>query len=300
MELRHIEFRFERKDKNVVHTGIYVDCCFWLGVMYKYYLKPVITEKMNLLKIIVTEISENKIEEPVSKYTAKGESVYVYMKYDHKYLLGKPFVYVQKTLLNIIHNRIMEYVTENHIERNNFGDAYNSIIENNFIFEKKYLNIVSNGLYTAQMSFKFDFQNTGIFSNDIFVEIFKDNLLFNKIKFFGDALYAIKNILTDKDLEWIDEENIKVYFCGNSNPSRYYWKINIKGGIEYKNIYEDPSDIFHLGIEYYKGFMIAQNKEIGYESIKKAADMGYYYAVEWLRKYKKDSDYPFFIAPKNY
>jgi len=35
MELKYIEFSFERKEPVSEETGIYVDCCLWLGGMYR-------------------------------------------------------------------------------------------------------------------------------------------------------------------------------------------------------------------------------------------------------------------------
>jgi len=301
MELNHIGFSFELKEPKKKEMEIYSFCCFWLGIMYKYYMKTVLSEKMRLLEVILTENSESRVEEPISKYNAKGEYIYLYIKYEHKNLVNKPFTEVQKILLDIIHNRIIEYVIEKKLDKHVFQEAYNSVIENNFLFEQKHLNPVSNNVYTAQLSFKFDFQNTGIFYNWIFVEIYKKTKLIKKIKLLGDALFAIRPLLIEKDMEWIDEENIKVFLEGNYNKGNFYWKVNINGTIEYDIIQKnDPEYIFSLGIDYYKGYMIAIDKTKGYELIKKAAEMGYYSAVEWMRKYNKDSNYPFWIPPKNY
>ena len=305
MEFNYIEFYFERRNKDTEETGIYVDCCYWLGVMYHYYLKPVILGKMRFLKVTLTEISEDRIENPVDKYAKEGEHIYIYIRYDHGNLLNKPFVEVQKILLDVIHNKILEYAACNNLDGNVFKEAYDSIIENNFLFEKRHLSPVSNGIYTAQMTFKLDFQNTGVFANGIFVEIYKGDQLVNKIKFFDDALF-----ITDKrqsffkeEMEWIDEENIKVFFCtgkGNWTP-HFYWKVNIGGAVEYDNVFKDNAeDLFHLGMEYYKGKMIEQDKTKGYMLIKKAAEIGYYYASEWLHNYDRDSEHPFFIPPMNY
>jgi hypothetical protein len=304
MELKYIDFSFERKEPKTIETGIYVDCCFWLGIMYRYYLKPVISDKMILFKIIVTETSNDKVEKPVSKYHSEGAHIYLYIKYDHKNLLDKPFAEVQKILLDLIHGRIIKYAAENNLDKEIFQDAYNSIIESNFLFEKKYSNPASNNIYTAQITFKFDFQNTGVLYNCIFVEIYKDSQLFNKIKLLGDALFAAHYPMIEKDIEWIDEENMEIFLCSNVFPGGIfrrqdnYWIVNINGSISYETTDKyNSSKIFDLGMEYYKGKMVAMNKEKGYELINKAAKMGNYYAREWLCRYNYDSDYPFWIPP---
>ena len=298
-----LRFEYERRKPHTEETEIYVDCCYWLGIMYDFYLKPITLGKIRYIKVTLTEISEDRIEIPVDKYTKEGEVIYIYIHYEHENLLNIPFVEVQKILLDIIHNRLIEYAISNNLDNNIFQEAYNTIIKNNFLFEKKHGNPVSNGIYTAQMSFKFDFQNTGVLSSGIYVEIYKENKLIKKIMFLGNALFisdkSSKNF--EKEIEWIDEENIKIYLCELYNEPLYYWKININGTVEYDIVNKDDfKDIFSLGIDYYEGKMITQDKNKGYSLIKKSAEMGYYYAMAWLTKYKPESDPPFFIQPENY
>jgi hypothetical protein len=255
----------------------YNDCCKWLGIMYKFYLKPVITNKMRKLCVIVTD-DMNHIKKPTfsGEFTPEND-IYLYTLYDYRNFQNMPVKDVQRTLLDLIHKRIMEYAASNNIDGNIFEKAHNKIVENDFLFEEKYMQPVSNNLYTAQMSFKFDYQNNGA-GNNIFVEIYKDNLLINKIKFFGIGWRAARGDI--KYIEWIDENNLRM---DNFDDGFFYWKINIDGTVELDSFQKsDYHNVFNLGISYYYGKEIAANKEKGLALIKKAAEMGSRSAGEWL------------------
>ena len=301
MELKSLSFYFER-DKTVKEdTRIYIDYSVWLGTVYNYYLGPVISDKMRFLEVNITEIGESRVEKPVSEYHKEGEHINLYIRYDHKELLNKPYLEVLKILLDIFHNRLMEYAAENKLDVGIFKSVYDRIINNNFVFEENHLKAVSNGIYTAQMRFKFDFIDAGHIDNYVYVEVYKGNILYNKIVFLYETSFVFGKHFLDKDMEWLDDKNIKVYFEGNEFPHNNYWKINIDGTIEFESIHkDDDSEIFHIGIEYYEGIMVAKNKPKGYAMIKKAAEMGNYYAIQWLRRYDEDSEPPFWVPPKNY
>ena len=131
-------------------------------------------------------------------------------------------------MLDIIHNRIRAYALENNLDAQVFQEAYDSILENDFLFEKNHLNPISNAQYTAQLKFKLDFQNTGVLSNWVFIEIYQNNELFNKIHFLNNAMYAIEKMsgrkpLINKELEWVDEETIRIYNNLAEHPADYYW-----------------------------------------------------------------------------
>ena len=301
MELKLLAFDFERDKAAKEDTRIYIDYCYWLGKMYNYYLGTIKTDILRYLKVTITEIGENRVEIPVSKYNKKGEDIYLYIRYDHKELLDKPYLEVFRILLDIFHNRIMEYAAANNLDGEVFQDAYNRIIRNNFVFEENHLNPVSNNIYTAQMRFEFDFIDAEHITDHVFVEIYKEKQLINKIVFLRSASYVFGDGYLDKDMEWIDDTHIKINLEWKFFPPSYYWIISIDGTIEFESTHkDDDSEIFHIGIAYYKGVMVEKNKAKGYTMIKRAAEMGNYYAEQWLRRYKEDSEPPFWVPPKNY
>ncbi len=278
MRLNYLSFNFERDKTSNDNTRIFIDYCSWLGIMYWYYLRPVISDKMRLLEVIITETGKSREEKPVSKYNTEGEHVNLYIQYDPGNLTNKPFTVIQKTLLDIFHNRLMEYANENNLDENVFQGAYNNIIENNFIFEKNYMKPVSNNMYTAQVSFKFDFQNTGVFEKGLYVEMYKDSQMINKIKIIDSPLRAINERI--RFMEWEDENNFTIE-C--SEYGDYYWKINVNGTIELENVHKKrPDEIFNIGICYYRGEDIARDEKKGLMLIKKAAEMGSRPANRWI------------------
>jgi hypothetical protein len=245
--------------------------------MYKFYLKPVVTDKMRKLCVIVTDDMNHTKKPAFSDGFTPENDIYLYTLYDYRNFQNMPGKDVQRTLLDLIHKRIMEYAVSNNIDGNIFEEVYSKIIENNFLFEEKYMRPVSNDLYTAQMSFKFDYQNNGA-GNDIFVEIYKDNLLINKIKFCGIGGRAARGYI--KYIEWIDENNLRM---DNFNDGFLYWIINIDGTVELDSFQKSyDGNVFNLGLCYYYGKEIAKNKEKGLALIKQAAGMGSRSASEWL------------------
>ncbi|MDR2304227.1 MAG: SEL1-like repeat protein [Treponema sp.] len=279
MRLTYLWFSYENTAIPWPYKEIaqYNDYCKWLGIMYKFYLKPVITDKMRKLCVIVTD-DMNHIKKPTFSdgFTPEND-IYLYTLYDYRNFQNMPVKDVQRTLLDLIQKRIMEYAVPNNIEENIFEEVYNKIIENDFLFEGRYMEPVSNNVYTAQMSFKFDYQNNGA-GNDMFVEIYKDNRLINKIKFCGIGWRAARGYI--KYIEWIDENNLRM---DNLNDGFLYWKISIDGTVELDSFQKSYNhNVFRLGLCYYYGKEIAGNKEKGLELIEKAAGMGCKSANEWL------------------
>jgi hypothetical protein len=170
---------------------------------------------------------------------------------------------IQRTLLDLIHTRIMEYVASKNMDRTIFEEVYEKIIGNDFLFEDKYMEPVSNTLYTAQVSFKFDYQNAGS-GNDVFVELYKDGRLINKIKFCGIGWRAARGCI--KYIEWIDENNVRL---DNLDDGFLYWKINVDGTVELDSFQKsDYRNVFRLGIAYYYGKETAKNEEKGMVGVK--------------------------------
>jgi hypothetical protein len=255
----------------------YDDYCGWLGVMYKFYLKPVITDKMRKLCVIVTDDMNHTRKVTFSKGFSPENNIYLYTLYDYKNFQNMPVKDVQRTLLDLIHKKIVEYAASHNINVNIFEEAYDKIIGKDFLFEEKYMAPVSNNMYTAQLSFKYDYQNAGT-DNDVFVEIYKDNQLINKIRFCGIGWRAARGYI--KYIEWIDENNLRL---DNFNDGFLYWRINIDGTIELDSFQKsDCHNLFQLGISYYYGKEIAKDEGKGMELIKKAAGMGSGSAHEWL------------------
>ncbi|MDR2784606.1 MAG: hypothetical protein LBB83_01695 [Treponema sp.] len=245
--------------------------------MYKFYLKPVITDKMRKLCVIVTDDMNHIKKVSFSDGFTPENDIYLYTLYDYRNFQNMPVKDVQRILLDLIHKRIMEYAVLNNIDGNIFEEVYNKIIGNDFLFEEKYMDPVSNNIYTAQMSFKFDYQNAGA-DNDFFVEIYKGNQLINRIKFCNIGGRAARGYI--KYIEWIDENNLRL---DNFNDGFFYWKININGTVELDSFQKSYyHNVFSLGISYYYGKEIAKNEEKGLELIKTAAGMGSKSAHEWL------------------
>ncbi|MDR1218736.1 MAG: SEL1-like repeat protein [Treponema sp.] len=279
MELNYIEFRYEDTKTPYEDIKRYDEYCHWLGLMYKYYLKPVTTGKIKMLKVIMTDDMENTKKISFGRYSSPEEDIYLYVAYDCRNFQNRSVKDIQRTSLDIIHNRIMEYAALNDINGNNFVESYNTITANNFLFEEKYLEPASNGIYTAQMSFKYDFQDAGVFyDSGVVLEIYKERQLIHKTTVFHSALRVVKKCI--HYIKWEDDANVIIdYFTSGD----FYWRIPVNGTIELDCIHKsDCRNIFHLGTHYYYGRDIAKDEEKGVALIKKAAHMGSKSASEWL------------------
>jgi hypothetical protein len=279
MRLTYLWFSYENTEIPWTYKEIaqYNDYCRWLGIMYKFYLKPVITDKMRKLCVVVTDDMNHIKKAAFSGGFTPENDIYLYTLYDYRNFQNMPVKDVQKTLLDLIHKRIMEYIASKDIDKNIFEEVYEKIIGNDFLFEDKYMDPVSNNIYTARMSFKFDYQNAGS-DNDVFVEIYKDGQLINKIKFCGIGWRAANGYI--KYIEWIDENTLRL---DNFNGGFLYWNINIDGTVELDSFQKsDYHNVFWLGIAYYYGKEITKNEEKGMKLIEKAAEMGSRSANKWL------------------
>jgi hypothetical protein len=269
--MKYFKFCYKEKDneidENITKLNEY---CSFMAIMYEYYFKPIKTNGIVGINIAFIERTFENIEVSTEKD--------LFINYNHKILLNKPIAKIHKILLDIIQNNIIEYVKENHWNTGSFENAYNSIVNNNYLFEENYLRSKSNKIYKAQISFKHDYQNSGTYLN-----IYKENKLINKIQFSPSASPAIERYITS--MEWTDEKNIKIYYKGGQDDKKYYWKIDINGEMEFGSMAKNnPHLMFYLGKVYYEGLLVMQNKEKGIELIKTSAEMGYKHAKNWIKK----------------
>lgn len=93
------------------------------------------------------------------------------------------------------------------------------------------------------------------------------------------------------ELQWQDDSHviIKRAFGYGFKKTSDHWIIGINGSIDYyspkvENTAVDPHGLFDLGILYWEGKAIMQNKDKGLELIKKAADLNSKHAQKWLER----------------
>jgi hypothetical protein len=113
---------------------------------------------------------------------------------------------------------------------------------------------MENKTYKAQIIFKHDYQDSGIF-----LESYSKNKTVNKVRFSNNGL-AIMNI---GERGWINENSIRIYYVtGYTKSRRYYWEISITGTVCFENTNNnDPQELYNLRIMYYEGWGIIKNEE---------------------------------------
>jgi hypothetical protein len=239
--------------------------------MYEHYFKPIKTNKISCIDIIF--LKDEKMDD-VETSNIKT----IFINYDHKNLLNKPVVEIHRILFEEIQNHIINCVKENNWNEEPFINVYNKITGNKYLFEENYLKPLPNKIYKAQIVFKHDYQDSGVF-----LEFYNKNKLINKVRFSNNGR-AIINI---GEREWINENAIRIYYIIGTLKSnkKYYWEINVNGTIDFDNTNKnDPQELYNLGKLYYEGWGVTKNLKKGIELIKRSAEMGYKHGKNWINK----------------
>jgi hypothetical protein len=239
--------------------------------MYEHYFKPIKTGKFSCMNIVFLEDEKMDAVETIDIKT-------IFINYNHKNLLDKSAAEIHRILFEEIQNHIINCVKENNWNKEPFINVYNKINGNKYLFEENYLKPLSNKIYKAQIVFKHDYQDSGVF-----LEFYNKSKLINKVRFSNNG----KSIINIGEMEWINENAVRIYYIIGALKSskKYYWEINVNGTVNFDNTNKnDPQEIYNLGIIYCEGRGVIKDLEKGLELIKKSAEMGYKHGKNWINK----------------
>lgn len=249
----------------------YNQYCNFLQTMYEHYFKPIKTGKISCMEIIFFEKGKVDNVETTGRKT-------IFINYNYKNLLDKSVVEIHRILFEEIQNHIINCVKENNWNEEPFRNVYTKITGNKYLFEEKYLKSFSNKIYKAQIVFKYDYQDSGVF-----LGFYNKNKLINKVRFSNNGM----SIINIGEREWINENTVRIYYIVGTvkNIKKYYWEINANGTVDFNNTNKnDPQELYNLGIMYYEGWGAVKNLEKGIELIKRSAKMGYKHGKNWVNK----------------
>ena len=256
--------------------------CAYLSRMYEYYFPA--TQTNHVVSITVCLVEDlQKMEYPQSCVTMKVlPNVIVLDKFNQLTPQGKAFY-----IIELCQQSIMALVHEMHWEPDNFERAYDQILKMEGCFRGYWRKAKSSPdkQTKAQIYFEDNYEKDGIYVD--FTD--KKGKLIKRVQFApkGYQIYC-KGI---SELQWQDDSHviIKRGFGYGFKRTSDYWIIGINGSIDYyspkvENTAVDPHGLFDLGILYWEGKAIMQNKDKGLELIRKAADLNSKHAQKWLER----------------
>jgi len=259
--------------------------CIYLSRMYEFYFPKTRTDGISQLRIHI--VDDLEIHARQSLYSP--EDIYIFLDWNAYPYLSTP---TEKSafLMDIIQSAIIAYVKDKGWELSSFEIANNKIRENAYRFREYWKKaIVSpDKQHKAQVYFEYDYEK-----NATFVDFsYKKGNLISRVQFTPTGYSVIcESIGTVK---WFDDKHVIVYYMGVSRLGkehqdnlRDYWIVGIDGQVRfhYPRAEIEPLNahaLFNLGVLYWNGTIILQDKARGIELIKQAASMKYKHAGKWL------------------
>ena len=268
------------RDRIINEVGIY---CAYLSRMYEYYFPA--TQTDNVVSITVCLIEDTQeMTYPQSCTNMKVVSTVIDIEKFSRLPPNDKSLYI----IELCQQSIMLIVSEMHWNTAAFERSFNKIVSQNCLFRehwRKAKNSPSRQL-KAQIYFEDDYEKDGVYVD------FTDNKgqLLNRIQFApkGYQIYC-RDI---GEIHWTNDQRIIVpKTVGHSFSEKIceYWIIGVNGDVDFhfsraEGSEANPHGLYDLGILYWEGRTILQNKDKGLKLIKKAAELNYKHAQKWLER----------------
>lgn len=175
-----------------------------------------------------------------------------------------------------------------------FETTYSKIKNNGGLFREHLKKPVysPNKQLKAQIYFEDDYEKDGTYVD--FTD--KKGELIKRVQFTprGYSVYC-QDI---GSIKWVDDSQVEIHYIQTPRAGldyqgnkRDYWIVKIDETVEfhYPRIEEDepnPHGLFNLGVLYWNGKIIMQDKKKGFALIKKSAELKYKHAQKWLEQNK--------------
>ncbi len=257
--------------------------CGYLARMYEFYFPATRTGDVSALTVCLTD----RFPENIPQGVLSGMTVYNVIDWA---------VFIRLTLkekplyiIELCQQAITELARRENWNTISFQTAFEKIKSDGGRFRDHWKKPVSspNKQLKAQIYFEDDYEKNGTFVD--FTD--KKGTLIKRVQFTprGYSVYC-KDIGT---IKWSDDSHVKIYYkqtsetyanCEGNNQD--YWMIGTDGTIEfhYPRAEHNPHGLFSLGVLYWDGTTIIQDKEKGLALIKRAAEMKYKHARKWLEQ----------------
>ncbi|NDV97045.1 hypothetical protein D0T84_19350 [Dysgonomonas sp. 521] len=253
--------------------------------MYEFYFSPIRTDGVSQLRVLVVDALTEQVKQ--SLYSL--DDVYAVLDWNAYTCLsssGEKSAF----LMDIIQNKIVAHVKDRGWELSSFEIAYNKIRKKNYQFREYYKKSIlsPDKKYKAQVYFEYDYEK-----NATFVDFSdKKGNPINRVQFTPGGYSVISESIGA--MRWLDSNHVIVYYMGvtklgreHANNMRDYWVIGTDGSVEFHYPKAEAESInahalYNLGIMYWDGKIILQDKSKGLEYIKQAASLKYKHAEKWL------------------
>lgn len=266
--------------------------CAYLSRMYEFYFPATRTD--NVISITVCLIDSSHSQE-LELYESCVSMETVYNVIDlNKFAILTPedkSLYIielcQQSIMTLVHNM--------HWNAESFESTYDKIKSTNGLFREhwKKAKVSPDKQLKAQIYFEDDYERNGTYVD--FTD--KKGKLIKRVQFTpsGYSVYC-QDIGA---IQWHDNLHVKIFYiyvprAGNDylQNMRDYWLIGVNGTMDFhyprvEGSEINPHGLFNLGMLYWKGTAIMQDKEKGFALIKKSADLNYKHAQKWIEQNNK-------------
>lgn len=256
--------------------------CAYLSRMYEYYFPVVQTDCVASITVCLVE-NIQEMEYPQSCATMKVvTSIIDIEKFSRLAQSDKPLY-----IMGLCQQSIMSLVSKMSWNTEAFELTYNKILSNRCLFRDYWRESKSSPdrQTKAQIYFEDDYEKEGIYVD--FTD--KSGKIINRVRFAPKGYHIYSKTISELHWENNSQVIIKRAYAHSFSKTSDYWIIGIDGNVDYhspktENLEVNPHGLFDLGILYWEGKAIIQNKDKGLELIKKAAALNYKHAQKWLQQ----------------
>jgi hypothetical protein len=260
--------------------------CGYLCRMYEFYFPATRTDNVSTLTICFVD------KLPEIPTTELFSSVTIYCKIDWVVFSKLPINEKPLYLIELCQKEITIFVQKANWNIAPFETAYNKIKSNRGLFREHWKKTVvsPDKQQKAQIYFEDDYERNGTYVD--FTD--KKGNLINRVQFTprGYSVYC-QDVGA---IKWCDCSHVQIYYIQTPRAgadyignTRDYWIIGIDGTVEfhYPRVEEEqpnPHGLFNLGIMYWTGGTLLQDKGKGIELIRQSANLKFKHAQKWLEQ----------------
>lgn len=253
--------------------------CAYLSRMYEYYFRPIQTDGIVALTVCLVEnLSECKQPDICVSYITV-QNIIDLNKFAGLSCEAKSFY-----IIELCQDAIIKFVMQRQWDLTPFEATFEKMRNRRGLFREYWKKAITspNKQIKARIYFEDDYDSNGVYAD--FVD--RKGKLINRVKFApqGYSIYC-QDI---GEIQWLDDSHIKIfYLSGCASQYRDYWVIELEGKVEFHYRAEDSDNnshsLFSLGLLYWNGTKIMQDRDKGLELIRKSAELNYKHAQAWLK-----------------
>lgn len=267
----------------ILEASIY---CGYLGRMYEFLFPKTRTNNVSSLTVLLV----SKL--PQTIWQQESSSIDLYNVFDWHIFTSLKSEEKALYIIKLCQSAILKMAEERGWDLVPFEIAYEKIKEAKGLFRSYYKKPVfsPDKQLKAQIYFEDDYEKNGTYVD--FTD--KKGTLVKRVQFTprGYSVYS-QDIGV---INWDDNFQVKIFYIQTPRAGlnyevnmRDYWIVTVDGRAEFyysrgENIEVNPHKLFNLGVLYWEGKIIIQDKEKGFALIKKSAELKYKHAQIWLKR----------------